>query len=102
MKRFVFFFVIFSFQSILSQSITLRDTTNQYDYIIITVPEFVTTCETFKQHKDTVRDFTTWMVYTTQIFAEFDSSNTPQGNIRDFISYAGTFWREPRTKFILI
>jgi hypothetical protein len=102
MKHSVFFFVIFSFQTILSQSITLRDTTNQYDYIIITVPEFVNTCETFKQHKETVRDFRTLIVDTTQIFAEFDSSNTPQDNIRDFISYAGTFWREPKTKFILI
>jgi len=102
MKRSVFFFVIFSFQTILSQTITLRDTTNQYDYIIITIPEFVNACETFRQHKETVRDFRTLIVDTTQIFAEFESSNTPQDNIRDFISYAGTFWKEPKSKFILI
>lgn len=102
MRRSVFFFVVFSFQTILSQTITLRDTTNQYDYIIITVPEFVTSCEAFKQHKETIRDFRTLIVDTTQIFAEFDSSGTGQDNIRDFISYAGTFWREPKSKFILI
>jgi len=102
MRRSVFFFVIFSFQTILSQTITLRDTTNQYDYIIITVPEFVTSCEAFKQHKESVRGFATLIVDTTQIFAEFDSSNTPQDNIRDFISYAGSFWREPNPKNILI
>ncbi|RKY99192.1 MAG: hypothetical protein DRQ13_02810 [Ignavibacteriae bacterium] len=102
MRRSVFFFVIFSFQTILSQTITLRDTTNQYDYIIITVPEFVTSCESFKQHKETVRDFRTLIVDTTQIFAEFDSSNTPQDNIRDFISYAGTFWQEPRPEYFLL
>jgi len=102
MRHSVFFFVIFSFQTILSQSITLRDTTNQYDYIIITVPEFVTSCEAFKQHKETVRGFTTLIVDTTQIFAEFDSSSTPQDNIRDFISYAGTFWMNPQPKFFLI
>ena len=102
MRHSVFFFVIFSFQTILPQTITLRDTINQYDYIIITVPEFVASCESFKQHKETVRGFTTLIVDTTQIFAEFDSSSTPQDNIRDFISYAGTFWREPRLKFILI
>ncbi len=102
MKRSVFFFVIFSFQSILSQSITLRDTTNQYDYIIITVPEFVTACEIFRQHKETVRDFRTLIVDTTQIFAEFDSSETGQDNIRNFISYAGTFWKEPKPKFFLV
>jgi len=102
MRRSVFFFVIFSFQTILSQTITLRDTTNQYDYIIITVPEFVNACETFRQHKETVRDFATLIVDTSQIFAEFDSSETRQENIRDFISYAGTFWLEPNPKIILI
>jgi len=102
MRRSVFFFVIFSFQTILSQTITLRDTTNQYDYIIVTVPEFVTACEIFRQHKETVRDFRTLIVDTTQIFAEFDSSETGQNNIRDFISYAGTFWKNPRPKFFLL
>ena len=82
--------------------ITLRDTTNQYDYVIITIPEFVNTCAPFRQHKETVRDFRTLIIDTTQIFIEFDSSATPQDNIRDFISYAGTFWEEPRPKFFLI
>jgi len=102
MKRSVFLFVIFSFQTILSQTITLRDTSNQYDYIIITVPEFATSCEAFKLHKETVRDFATLIVDSTQIFAEFDSSETGQDNIRDFISYAGTFWREPKPKYFLL
>jgi len=84
------------------QQITLRDTTNQYDYIIITVPEFVNACEPFKLHKETVRDFRTLIVDTTQIFAEFDSNFTRQGNIRDFISYAGTFWKDRKPKFFLI
>lgn len=84
------------------QQITLRDTTNQYDYIIITVPEFVNVCGPFKRHKETVRDFRTLIVDTTQIFAEFDSSAAPQDNIRNFISYAGTFWSEPKPKFFLV
>jgi hypothetical protein len=62
----------------------------------------VNACEPFRQHKEAVRDFRTLVVDTTQIFAEFDSSATPQDNIRDFISYAGTFWKEPRPKFFLI
>jgi len=102
LKRFVILFVIFAFHTTFSQTITLRDTTNQYDYIIITVPEFVSVCEPFKQHKETVRDFRTLIVDTTQIFSEFDSSSTPQDNIRDFISYAGTFWKNPQPKYFLI
>ena len=102
MKGLTFFLLLVSFPALHSQPVTLRDTTNQYDYIIITVPEFVNACESFKQHKETVRDFRTLIVDTTQIFAEFDSSATPQDNIRDFISYAGTFWKEPGSKFFLI
>jgi len=102
MKGITFFLLLVSISAIHSQPVTLRDTTNQYDYIIITIPEFVNACEPFRQHKETVRDFRTLIVDTTQIYAEFDSSATPQDNIRDFISYAGTFWKEPRPKFFLI
>jgi hypothetical protein len=102
MRGITFFFLFVSFSSLHSQTITLRDTTNQYDYIIITVPEFVSACEPFRQHKETVRDFRTLIVDTTQIFAEFDSSAAPEDNIRNFISYAGTFWLQPRPKFFLI
>lgn len=99
MKGLIILFIFFAFQTTFSQTVTLRDTTNQYDYIIITVPAFVSACEPFKQHKETVRDFRTLIVDTTQIFSEFDSSLTPQDNIRDFISYAGTFWKEPRPNY---
>src|SRR4030065_873576 len=102
MKGITFFLLLVSFSSLHSQPVTLRDTTNQYDYIIITVPEFINACEPFRQHKETVRDFRTLVVDTAQIYAEFDSSATSQDNIRDFISYAGTFWSEPRPKFFLI
>ena len=102
MKGITFFLLLVSFSALHSQVVTLRDTTNRYDYIIITVPEFVNACEPFRQHKATVRDFRTLIVDTTQIYAEFDSSATPQDNIRNFISYAGTFWKDPRPKFFLI
>jgi Peptidase family C25/Secretion system C-terminal sorting domain len=102
MKGFIILFVFFAFQTTFSQTVTLRDTTNQYDYIIITVPEFVSASIPFKEHKKAVRGFNTIIVDTAQIFAEFDSSDTPQDNIRDFISYAGTFWKEPQPKYFLL
>jgi hypothetical protein len=102
MKGLTFFLLLVSVSTLHAQPITLRDTTNQYDYIIITIPDFVSACEPFKQHKETVRDFRTLIVDTTQIFAEFDTSATPQENIRNFISYAGTFWKEPRPKYFLL
>jgi hypothetical protein len=83
MKGITFFLLLVSYSSLHSQPVTLRDTTNQYDYIIITVPEFVNACEPFRQHKETVRDFRTLIVDTTEIYAEFDSSATRQDNIRE-------------------
>jgi Peptidase family C25/Secretion system C-terminal sorting domain len=87
---------------ILPQGIDLRDTTNQYDYIIITVPEFVQACQAFKQHKEDIRHFSVLLVDTTQIYNQFNSDTTGEDNIRDFISYAGTYWRNPKPKYILL
>jgi len=85
MKGITFFLLLGTFSSLHSQPVTLRDTTNQYDYIMITVPEFVNACEPFRQHKETVRDFRTLLVDINQIAAEFDSSFTRQENVRDLL-----------------
>jgi hypothetical protein len=99
MKRSIFL-VLFIIQ--LGYSQTLRDPSNHYDYVIITIPEFVDACEPFKNHKESNRNFE---VLVTDIFAitgEFNSAETLQENIREFISYAGTFWKEPTPKYFLI
>jgi hypothetical protein len=85
-----------------SQVADLRDTTNQYDYVIITIPEFVETCLPFKDHKENVRGMKTIIADTATIYAQFDSSETREDRIRDFISYAGTFWKEPQPKYFLL
>lgn len=94
------FFVLF--QTNFPQGITLRDTTNQYDYIIITTPEFVQTCQTFKQHKESYNGFNVLIVDTGQIYSEFNSDTLPQNNIREFISYAGTYWQNPKPEYFLL
>jgi len=100
-KHFIISVVLFC-TTTYSQPISLRDTTNQYDYIIITVPQLVQTCEQFKTHKETIRNFTVLITDTQQIFQEFYSYGTKQENIRDFISYAGTFWQTPQPKYFLL
>jgi Peptidase family C25/Secretion system C-terminal sorting domain len=101
-NQFFLLFVSLLYFTPLNAQVNLRDTTNQYDYIIITAPEFVNACQDFKTHKETVRRFQTLIVDTTQIYAEFDSAATKEDNIRNFISYAGTFWSNPKPKFFLI
>lgn len=102
MKFLTAFFVLALTQISFPQNIILRDTTNQYDYIIITIPEFVQDCQTFKQHKESNNGFNVLIVDTGQIFNEFNSDSLPQNNIREFISYAGTFWQLPKLKYVLI
>jgi hypothetical protein len=101
MKKVALIIAVLSLQNVFSQ-VTLMDTTNQYDYVIITVPEFVPACEVFAQHKENVRDMRTLIVDTTMILNEFNSHTMIQDNIRDFISYAGTFWEEPQPKYFLL
>ena len=53
MKSFIVFLPVFLLQqAVLSQPVSLSDTANQFDYVIITVPEFKAACEpqvTFKK-----------------------------------------------------
>ncbi|MGE5810641.1 MAG: C25 family cysteine peptidase [Ignavibacteria bacterium] len=102
MYRIIFLFFLIFIQSVFSQPIALSDTANQYDYVIITVPEFKAACEPFKAHKESVRNFKVLIVDTTEIFREFDSSLTKKDNIRNFISYAGSFWKNPKPKYFLL
>lgn len=95
----VFFLFI---TNIFPQTINLRDTTNQFDYIIITVPEFVSACQPLKDHKEHNRNLKTIIVDTTAIFAEFNTDTTKQDDIRRFLSYAGTYWQEPKPQFVFI
>ena len=102
MKNLIVFLFLVLINAAFPQSITLRDTTNQFDYIIITIPEYVQTCETFKQHKESYNGFNALIVDTGQIYNEFNSDSLPQNNIREFISYAGTYWQNPKLKYVLI
>jgi len=101
MRSFIVLFVIM-LQTAFSQPVSLSDTTNQYDYVIITVPEFKSVCEQFKIHKEAVRNFKVLITDISEIFQEFDSSLIKQDNIKSFISYAGTFWRNPKPKYFLL
>lgn len=102
MKHLSILFMLFVSQSLFSQQVTLRDTANQFDYIIITVPEFKPACEIFKQHKQSMFGFKVLIADTGMIYSEFNSFSNKEDNIREFISYAGTFWRFPQPKYFLL
>jgi hypothetical protein len=94
--------ILLSFSYSYSQQLILRDTTNQFDYIIVTVPEFVSSIQQFKAHKESYNGFKVLIADTTAIFNEFNSSVKPEENIREFISYAGSYWSNPTPKYFLL
>lgn len=48
-----------------------------------------------------MRDFRVLVTTKDQILDEFDESESVQENIRDFISFTGTYWQEPKPKYFL-
>jgi|GEM_PF-2119124 len=96
-------FILFAFITITiqSQSLSLLNQTNQYDFVIITVDEFVPICEQFAEHKSNSKGIKTLVTTKNLILGEFGDSSSLQENIREFISYAGTNWAEPRPKYFM-
>ncbi len=95
-------FLLFLSSILYSQSFQLKDNSNQFDYVIITSPELKNSCEQFKIHKETVKGFKVLVTGLSEILNEFTDSSAVQGNIRDFISYAGKNWSIPLPKYFLI
>ncbi len=85
-----------------AQITSLKDTSNQFDYVIITIPLFSSYCQDFKLHKELARGFKVIIVDTAQIYTEFKSYESHEENIREFISYAGTYWQEPQPEYFLL
>ncbi|MCF6269330.1 MAG: C25 family cysteine peptidase [Melioribacteraceae bacterium] len=98
-KLFVlFFFISISLQA---QNISLRNQANQYDFVIITVNEFVPLCKEFAEHKNNSRNLKTLVTTKDHILTEFNDSTLLQDNIREFISFAGTNWASPRPQYFM-
>ncbi len=85
-----------------AQTFSLRDTIiNHYDYIVITVPDFVPACESFKNHKILNRGYKVLVVDTAQVYKDFSTYSNPADRIEQFLQYIGTHWKNPQPKYIL-
>ncbi len=100
LSKLIVFFIFISI-AIQSQNISLRNQDNQYDFVVITVNEFTPICEEFAEHKNISRGIKTLVTTKSDILAEFNDSTLVQDNIRQFISYAGVNWAEPRPKYFM-
>jgi len=84
-----------------AEDLGLKNSQNQFDYVIITIDDFIPTCETFKAHKESYNNFSVLVTTRDQILSEFNSDSTIQDNIRNFISYSGSNWSDPKPKYFL-
>ena len=101
MKTSSFLFLILS-TLLLAQNTPLKNSDNQYDYVIITINDFVETCNNFKGHKTNYNQFNVLVTTKNEILNEFNSKLELQENIREFISYSGNNWSEPTPHYFLI
>ena len=101
MRRSIALLAILFAPFLIAQSINLKDLNNQFDYVIISAPDLMISCNNFKIHKEEL-GFKVLVVSTDQIISQFNSKDLEQDNLRDFISFAGTYWKYPKPKYFLL
>ncbi len=103
MKVAVSFLIFLStFITINSQSIDLRNPNQQYDYVIVTKSSFTQFFDDFVAHKKNIKSLNSVVVSVDDIYAEFPDVKYNNRGIREFISFAGKNWPEPKPKYFLL
>lgn len=85
-----------------SQTINIKNPTEQYDYVIITPSYFTNGFDEFSEHKENVKLLQTAVITVDQIYSEFPNSDSNETSIREFISYAGKNWPEPQPTYFFL
>jgi hypothetical protein len=91
---------IFSISISSNQYAQLKSSNNRADYIIVTHSQFDTTLQRFVEWREQ-KNLNIEVAETNQIYSEFPDSTKP-ASIRDFISYALTYWNNPKPKYMLL
>lgn len=78
----------------------LKSPNNQADYIVVTAAQFETALQPFVEWRQQ-KGFTVKVADIQNVYTEFPDSGA-QFSIRDFISYALTYWQNPKPKYVLL
>lgn len=78
----------------------LKLSDNQADYLIITPSEFVSVLEDFATWREQ-KNLNVEIIPLSEIYSEFPDS-TKSSSIRDFVSYALTYWSDPKPRYVLL
>ena len=92
--------IILSILASINMQAQLKSPNNQADYLIITPTQFVSTLQPFVNWRQQ-KNLNVKVAELQQIYSEFPDSTQPS-SIRDFISYALTYWITPKVKYVLL
>ena len=99
LKLFILSIVIFIFLSPFLNA-QLKSENNQADYIIISPSQFSATLKPFVEWRQQ-KGLNVKIAELQSIYSEFPDS-TNSNSIRDFISYALTYWKNPKPRYLLL
>ncbi|TAE21878.1 MAG: T9SS C-terminal target domain-containing protein [Candidatus Kapaibacterium sp.] len=92
-----------------SERVSLRDTRNSADYIVIARRDFAAELDSYVRWRGTTtsthKALRTFVAYTDDILREFSDSTSPQRQaeaIRSFISHALQSWQAPKPQYVVL
>ena len=93
-------YIIFIIAASFNLHAQLKSNNNQADYLIITPTQFIKTLQPFIKWREN-KNLNVNVIELQQIHSEFQDS-TQTSSIRNFISYALTYWSNPKPKYVLL
>ena len=99
LKVVIYLFAL-SFFASLPLNAQLKDNSNQCDYLIIAPAQLANSLQNFINWREQ-KGLNVELVELGNIYSEF-SDSTQSSSIRDFISYALTYWSDPKPKYLLL
>jgi hypothetical protein len=80
---------------------SLKDSANQADYIIVTVPAYAGIVQPLAAYRSSHQSLSTMIVLMDSIISNFPRSS-PDSSIRDFVTRTLTDWTAPAPRFLLL
>lgn len=86
----------------IGNTINLHSPLKQYDFIIISPPEFLSEANRLAAYRESHDTLRTLVVDINQIYSEFSGGLVDPLAIREFLRYARTKWTAPAPQFVLL
>ncbi len=86
----------------IDNTINLHNVQSQYDFIIISPPEFLSAANLLKAQRESHDSLRTLVVDINQIYSEFSGGLPDILAIREFLRYTQAYWQSPVPQYVLL